>query len=279
MSEARSSNGWPLAGLMLGAGLLVGFVAGQNNVPPPNPEERSLDSGLYVQTSAEFRACCYQIYHFAEEQLRRNLARPANDPRPPAVVMDLDETVFDNSPQQVWRYRRGEPFRPATWNTWERTGAREVRVIPGADRFIREAEKAGVTVVYLSNRREENRQHVADALKHLGISVKDIEGRLELAAGTTNKEERRKKVEKRYRVVLHVGDNLRDFSEDYAAGKVPLTDAEAVRKRTKERFALVERDRALWGTEYVVIPNPNYGEWRTLASRRPQALLQAATMK
>jgi predicted secreted acid phosphatase len=61
---------------------------------------------LWVRNSAEFRAASETIYRAAGEALARGLADPAwtAEPTqagasalPPAVVMDIDETVLDNS--------------------------------------------------------------------------------------------------------------------------------------------------------------------------------------
>src|SRR4051812_21553251 len=98
----------PCVGLI---GVAVGAIAGQALPPlratpqvpvaPPatatNPQENRVLANLYMQ-SAEYRACCLQTYKLAQEKLIARLrGLPADGPRP-AVVMDLDETVLDNSP-------------------------------------------------------------------------------------------------------------------------------------------------------------------------------------
>ncbi|MEZ5198947.1 MAG: HAD family acid phosphatase [Bacteroidales bacterium] len=52
---------------------------------------------LYQQTAAEYRALCYQAFNVAKYQLDQNL-RIAGLQRQQAVVLDIDETVLDNSP-------------------------------------------------------------------------------------------------------------------------------------------------------------------------------------
>src|SRR5205085_1146217 len=99
-----TSNG---RGLLLGIGglvlgLLVGYVVGRENGPRQGPSERNLDASLWLQTAGEYRALCLQTYRTAGEHLlRKRAAQPKGD-APPAVIMDLDETVLDNSPFQTW---------------------------------------------------------------------------------------------------------------------------------------------------------------------------------
>jgi len=59
------------------------------------PPHRGLDSALYVQTSAEYKAACLQAYRYAT--LLLNTAVRDNCGGKLAVVLDLDETVLDNS--------------------------------------------------------------------------------------------------------------------------------------------------------------------------------------
>ena len=88
-------------------GLAAGFVLGRAGparvtaqapvVTAVNPQEMRLLGNLYMITSGEFRACCLQIYRFAEDRLAEKLRCRTNCSKPPAVLMDLDETVFDNA--------------------------------------------------------------------------------------------------------------------------------------------------------------------------------------
>ena len=51
----------------------------------------------WYQQSAEMRACYYQAYTMAKMALRENLQNHRGA-KPAAVVLDIDETVLDNSP-------------------------------------------------------------------------------------------------------------------------------------------------------------------------------------
>ena len=66
---------------------------------------------------------------------------------------------------------------------------------------------------------------------------------------TASKESRRQNVSARYRIVLLVGDNLNDFNDDFSG------------KSVAERKAQIDRERAEFGSRFIVVPNPMYGDW------------------
>src|SRR5947209_16532702 len=112
---SSSNGGWVIGVIGLVVGVLIGYVAAQQDGPRLNPSERNLDASLWVQTAAEYRACCLQTYGHALRRLQEKLARLPKDGPPPAVVTDLDATVADNGPYQTWLYEQAKAFDPATW--------------------------------------------------------------------------------------------------------------------------------------------------------------------
>ncbi|MBN2564924.1 MAG: hypothetical protein JXB46_04360, partial [Candidatus Eisenbacteria bacterium] len=108
------------------------------NVAPPQ-EQGSLNANVYVQTSGEYRACCYGIYAAAGLRLEELLEDAEPAPVRPAVVMDLDETVLDNASFQTLLYENNLDYTPALWVRFEREGANEVGLVPGAAAFIERA--------------------------------------------------------------------------------------------------------------------------------------------
>ncbi|MFX7918423.1 HAD family acid phosphatase, partial [Acinetobacter baumannii] len=80
---------------------------------PAVPAHDNLNAVLWMQTAVEYRAIAEQTYRAAAERLDRALKDPAWDALvaderdtparglPPAVVLDIDETVLDNSPYQA----------------------------------------------------------------------------------------------------------------------------------------------------------------------------------
>ncbi|MCK7542271.1 MAG: hypothetical protein MZV63_71050 [Marinilabiliales bacterium] len=64
---------------------------------------------LWYQKSAEMRALYYQCFRNAEIALAENLAW-AGRTKPAAVVLDIDETLLDNSPFQGWQVTENKAF-------------------------------------------------------------------------------------------------------------------------------------------------------------------------
>ena len=58
-------------------------------------------------------------------------------------------------------------------------------------------------------------------------------------------------VAKDYNVVFLMGDNLNDFESVFA------------KKSIADRFAETDKIKDTWGKKFIVLPNPNYGEWET----------------
>ncbi len=118
------------------------------------PAYRSLDANLYIQTSAEYRAACYQAFQLASLRLQQMLPAARQDVRTPAVILDLDETVLDNRGFQNWMLQHSVAFDQAWFDRWEQSGGDEVKLVPGAKEFIEQAKQLGVKVVFISNRNE-----------------------------------------------------------------------------------------------------------------------------
>jgi 5'-nucleotidase (lipoprotein e(P4) family) len=268
-------------------GFLAGnFVAGRptnaEDLPAPrnvnleSPPHRSLDANLWMQISAEYRACCYQAYNLARRRMIEKLhdAPPHGWAKPPAVVLDLDETVLDNSRFQTRLIRNGLTFDEKTWDDWEKTGFAQVGLVPGAKGFIDEAKRLGVRLVYITNRKQKQdfRDGTLQALERLGI---EIAGRdLLCAEETSDKTARRAEAESRYTVLLYIGDNLRDLHEgdfrstlDNARPGKGSDDPAKLREAIVKRAYAVDRCADLFGREWIILPNPAYGEWAKVLGR------------
>ncbi len=248
---------------------------------PPFPMAWRMGSNLYMQTAAEYRACCLQIYKCAEQQLNAILSRRPSGLLRPAVVMDLDETVLDNSAFESFLYKYDLEYTEALWQVYEKDYYDEVSLVPGAKDFIAHAERKGVTVIYISNRSEANQPSTIKALERLGINTGNINERILLkrSSESSDKSARRAWVAERYDVLLTVGDNLRDFSEAFAVGRLQPNDGAAYSSAIARRYARVDSAAAHWGMDWVILPNPVYGEWEKLLGDQPQQKLRATKMK
>jgi acid phosphatase len=245
----------------------------------PSSALATLYSNVFLQTSAEYSACCHGIYAAAGYRLEEILENADPAPLRPAVVMDLDMTVLDVSSFQTFLYVNDLKYTPELWVEYERDGVEEVDLVPGAKQFIERAEGLGVTVVYLSNRNAANQEWTIAALERLGINTDGISERMYLKpdGASSDKSPRRDAVEAGHNVLMYLGDNLRDFSEVFKP--VKLADGAA----TGDYLTAIE-DRALavddaachWGVDWFVLPNPIYGEWEKLIASEPAAILRPA---
>ena len=239
--------------------LLGGCSQRQVAVAPPaptpveNPQAGALLADLWVQQSAEYRALCRQVYRNAAELIVDRLQR-SRYAKPPAVVLDLDETVIDNSGFQTWLHHNRTSYSSEGWARWERWQAAqpEVVAVPGAVEFLRAMEEAGATPVFLSNRKEEGRAHTVEVLKKLGVLDADDPDRLLLRTDTSSKTARREQVLRKWTIVALLGDNLADFDEAYEATAGDLAT----------RNARVAEHAERWGADWFVLPNPTYGDWQ-----------------
>jgi 5'-nucleotidase (lipoprotein e(P4) family) len=206
---------------------------------------------LYMQKAAEYRALCFQAFNVAQMSLdaddksKKKLPK-AERKMPRAVVVDVDETVLDNSPAQAVQVKNRLPFIQEKWTEW--ILMRRAKAIPGAVDFLNYANKKGVRVFYVSNRIEVEKQATIDNLKALGFP--DVSGETLLIKTTeSSKKARRTQISAKYRIALLVGDNLDDFSEVFE------------KKPINERFAEVDKTRDVWGKRFIVLPNAMYGTW------------------
>lgn len=235
-----------------------GNVSGatQGNAPAAaakeDPPYRGLDANLYMQTSAEYRACCLQAFRWADRIVTEKVTAVGKETKPCAVVLDLDETVLDNGVFQARQIRDKVGFDADRWKVWEDQGSNDLRLVPGAKKFIERLKSLGVQPVYITNRNARAHAETMSALKRLGIEVPDE--LLLMADDTTgsNKTSRRAQVESKFLVLAFVGDNLRDFDERFRFDKA---------KGIQGRSDVVDELESKFGVEWIVLPNPAYGEW------------------
>jgi acid phosphatase len=279
---ADNGRGWMLGGAGLAMGLLIGYVIGADSAPKPNPAERELYSDLWVQTSGEYHALCVQTYRYAWDCLQKRLKNPPEGNKPFAVVLDLDETVLDNSRYQGWLYDHATTFNRDTWAVWEQQHTDEAGLVPGAREFINEVERLrdpDVTVFYISNRLAKNQKAAIEVLQHLQLNTKDIDKRLLLRDNGSDKEPRRQRIARDHRILLLIGDNLGDLSSEFAPGDVPKDDFETQVNAVRNRLHKVEQLRERFGHDWIILPNPVYGDWTIPLGNQPARHLRTTNLK
>ncbi|MFN3874336.1 MAG: 5'-nucleotidase, lipoprotein e(P4) family [Flavobacteriales bacterium] len=236
----------------MSAALLVGCSAVRPAADGGSDPEALLawmgaDATLWQHASAEARWLYEQAYDHARLKLDANIAS-APSGLPLAVIVDIDETVLDNSPYQVAAIKRGRVFEPDSWREW--TGKASAKASPGAIGFLRNAaEKRGCEVFYITNRGLPEQAATLKNLRDLGFPNADAEHLL-LTDGDSDKSARRARVMATHRVVLIVGDQLRDFSERFKARDV-----------NNGHGHLLDLQDSL-AKYFILLPNPMYGTWR-----------------
>jgi acid phosphatase len=269
----RSTFAWPI--LLLAGGCMGRHAApsapvapaaassGPAATPAPTPTplrdtHESLQGVLWMQTSAEYQVLARTAYAAATATLDRALADPSWTAAleqegghyadlPPAVILDLDETVLDNSPFQGQLVLGRTVYTPDLWAKWVDKAA--AQAVPGAAEFVDAARRRDVHVFFVTNRKakEEARTIVnLDALLAAKTDAGDVLC-VEEQGWDRNKSARRKFVAATHRILMLVGDDLNDFLSPSA---VPA-----------ERVALAQEHTAWWGDRWVLIPNPVYGNW------------------
>jgi acid phosphatase len=96
---------------------------------------------------------------------------------------------------------------------------------------------------------------------------------------TSDKSSRRDAFDARFNVLLYVGDNLRDFSESFAAPKLSKdAPAAAFDQAIAARLKSADDAACHWGVDWFILPNPVYGEWEKLLGDDPRARMRNTTM-
>ena len=205
---------------------------------------------LYNYYASEYKALSYQAYNIGKQRLsiiKKNNPGKNNL----AVVVDIDETILDNSPYEAKSIESGKNY-PAYWNTWCNLSA--AKPVPGSLEFLKYADSLGFNIFYVSNRKKNLEEATVKNLKNLRFpQLKDTHLLLrEKKSGTNkepnNKQPRREKITSQgYEIVLLAGDNLGDFYEDNFLGK--------------NRYAEMKKHKNDFGKKFIVLPNAMYGKW------------------
>jgi acid phosphatase len=245
---------------MLVCSLLVLGVAVGCAKPVKQPPTYRRNVALWASESAEFTAVALQTYATAQRRLVDALADPTwtasveqtedYEDLPPAIIVDLDETVLDNRPFQMGLIREGIEFDEAAWNAWIQQAS--VEAIPGALGFLQHAHRLGVEIFYVTNRSHVVEDATRRNLEKLGLPVNEeldtVLTKYEQPQWTREKSNRRKLIRGRYRVLLILGDNLGDFVTERRFS------------RGGRRQTVIDHQE-MWGTKWFMLPNPLYGGW------------------
>ncbi|OQP31896.1 5'-nucleotidase, lipoprotein e(P4) family [Pantoea latae] len=200
----------------------------------------------WFQQSGEYQALTWQAFNGARLAFD---AAPSLTGKPRAVIVDLDETMIDNSAYSAWQAKNGQPFSAQSWSTW--TQAKQALAVPGAVDFARYVTSHGGTLFYVSNRDQKDFDATVANLTQLGFPQANAQT-VRLSTGSSNKQARFDAIQAAgYNVVLYVGDNLNDFG------------AATWHQGNAQRRAFVSQNHQRFGTQFIVLPNPLYGDWES----------------
>lgn len=256
--------------------LLALVIAGCASVPaasapaaPTAATDDNLNAVLWVQRSQEFETTLISLYRGAVNQLDAALADPQWDALvaaerdnpgewhglPPAVILDIDETVLDNSIYQARLVRDGLEYDDDTWAEW--VAEQRATLVPGVLEFAHAASQRGVTLYYVTNREHRLKDATLANLRALGLPVAHDDVFLGLGMEVANCEQagsrsgkfcRRQLVGRSHRVLMQFGDQLTDF--------IHLTA-----NTSQARDAAVVEHNSWFGERWWMLPNPTYGGW------------------
>ena len=209
---------------------IFSFSFCQENTKYPNDVK-------WVTKSKEYKILCEQIYFNAWKSIKKEV----KNSKEAVIIMDLDETVLDNSKYQIELFKKSEKYNPKSWNKW--VEKEEADLVPGAKKFILKfKDKDDSKIIFLSNRDNSTIISTKRNMKKLGILFEDdifllkknsedskIKRRKEVLLGINRMEEYGSK-----KIIAYFGDAFGDFPED-----------------KKYKF----------GVNNFIFPNPMYGKW------------------
>lgn len=214
-------------------------------------------------TSKEYQYLTTKAYEQASSDL--TAMKPSGSDW--VVVMDIDETVLDNSQYQVGLDTRGHTYNSKTWAKWIKS--EKATLVPGVKDFIDTVLEQGGKLALVTNRVRDLDNHTWVNMKALGLPLtqentclmgrvqadKDaIDGdkiindkdlrRQQVSSGNAscyNPNGARKASFPAQRILMQVGDNIEDFAgvTQHDASIAELTP----------------------NSSLVLLPNPMYGSW------------------
>ena len=247
--------------------IAVGIMLMPQALAKPTDKQHALTNSVKWQTqSAEYKFLTQRTYQLAQQTLSQ-LTLPSSGW---VVVMDIDETVLDNSAYQVNLDQTGTRFTPATWDAWVKS--EKATLVPGAKAFIQHVFKMGGKLGLVTNRNRQLDNHTWRNLLANGIQVtkdnaclmgrvpedktamsrpditndKDLR-RAQVTDGSAScfnpegKNDQRHSGFGKHQIVMQVGDNIEDFAH--------------VTQEHADVSALIQNPRL------VLLPNPMYGSW------------------
>lgn len=256
------------------AGVVLATFGSVFAAAPQDPEaaREQLNPVVWTQTAIEFPANTLSVYRAAKARLAplrrsRTSASVEQDTsgtswvrRPRAIVVDIDETVLDNSAYNAALVKQHRSYDDPDYRWADWVGDKQALEVKGAAEFITEARHLGYAVVFITNREcardtaygpdgqaltcPQEAATVENLNTVLGYHPEASDVLLRFERGEwkdSDKTARRQAVAAQYHIAMLIGDSLGDFVSP--ASYDPAVNA------------------AHWGNDWFALPNAMYGSW------------------
>ena len=252
--------------------LLIAACTGPSDEHTSTPDHAI----LWAAHSAEYQDVSAQVYAQATRDLPEFLsdeswsALPGHDDeqgKPPAIILDVDETVVSNSDVELTMI----PYSTLLHFEW----ADQHKAIPirGVTDFIAAARNLGIEVFFVTNRPCEEfdgydgtcpmEQATIDDIVEIGIETDADHVMLANERPEWDREKlvRREYVARTHRIIMLFGDDYGDFVACSRAKPLAPCTVSATRA---SRAEALETYKDYWGNGWYILPNPMYGSWTSV---------------
>lgn len=279
----------------LTAALLLPASSSAGADPLPVDGRENLNAVLWMQTAHEYAFSTAQVYATAGRLLAEAGSLPSalvdgESPAPvpdapPAIVLDLDETVLTTSRYAAGLLAAGRRHTEGAWAEWVEKAPAEP--VAGAPAFLWAAHDRGYRIFYVTNRscpdaaRPATYPHPAcpqrDATvaqaRRLGLPRAEDPRAFLLRNDqdgwdSGDKSPRRRFLAESHRVVMLFGDDLGDFLPRAQVGALrqQLPPDRPVGMATE---AAPPSWQSRFGIQWFLLPNPSYGSWEAALANCP----------
>ncbi len=206
-------------------------------------QEHKLLAGIWVQNAVEYRSLCYQTFNTAMDQLKALKKRPSKKMK--AIVMKIDGVILDQSGYYATLVHKNveeEEFDSNSdlFEKWLLSP--QLELIPGAQKFIKEAYKMGFEILFVSNRPTSEIGKIYQAMKLKSLEIKREHMYFKMADRLFSK--RKRILEKKYDIVMELSDFSLVFDDRFKTRK--FSDKKLITDEEQDKF----------GRKYFVFPNP-----------------------
>lgn len=204
----------------------------------------------WVQNSGEYKVLTMQAFNLAKLRSDESMKSDTVVAKPKAIILDIDETVLDNFlffADLIINNKRSNQNAWPGWKDW--TDKAKAKALPGAVSFLSYVAHQDINIFFSNRGRVEQQKSTLFNLKEQDFPSVSRENLKLKNHSSSSKMNRFKKIQDDYDLLLFLGDNLRDFSDKYYHGSEDKTVSEKVLE-----------DENLFGTKFIILPNPNV--WR-----------------